>query len=73
MADEVSLLVEVGPGRLLSNLVPQICPSVPVVPLTTDDASLSGVLCAAAAAYVLGAPVRHDRLVAGSPPQGKDA
>jgi enediyne polyketide synthase len=67
MADEVSLLVEVGPGRVLSGLAAQICPGVPVVPLTTDGASLSGVLCAAAAAYVLGAPVRHDRLVTGSP------
>jgi enediyne polyketide synthase len=73
MADEVSLLVEVGPGRVLSGLAAQICPSVPVVPLTTDGVSLSGVLCAAAAAYVLGAPVRHDRLVAGSSPHEEDA
>lgn len=73
MADEMSLLVEVGPGRVLSGLTTQICPSVPVAPLATDGVSLSGVLCAAAAACVLGAPVRHDRLVAGSPPNEKDA
>jgi acyl transferase domain-containing protein len=66
MADEVSLLVEVGPDQSLSALAAQICPNVVVVPLATDGASLSGVLGVAAAAYVLGAPVRHDRLVAGS-------
>lgn len=71
MADEVSLLVEVGPDQTLSYLAAEICPSVRFVPLATDGASLSGVLCAAAAAYVLGAPVRHDRLVAGSPAHGK--
>jgi enediyne polyketide synthase len=73
MAAEVSLLVEVGPGRVLSRLAASICPGVPVVPLATDGASLSGVLCAAAAGYVLGAPVRHDRLVADLPPSEGDA
>jgi enediyne polyketide synthase len=73
MADEVSLIVEVGPGRLLSVHAAQVCPSVPVVPLTTDDESLSGLMCTVAAAYVLGAPVRHDRLVAGTPLQETDA
>jgi acyl transferase domain-containing protein len=62
MAAEVSLLIEVGPGRVLSGLTARICPGIPVVPLATDSASLSGVLCAVAAAYVLGAPVRHDLL-----------
>jgi acyl transferase domain-containing protein len=71
MADQVSLLVEVGPDQTLSYLAPDICPNVCFVPLATDGASLSGVLCAAAAAYVLGAPVRHDRLVAGPPAHGK--
>ncbi|MFL6130828.1 MAG: acyltransferase domain-containing protein [Mycobacteriales bacterium] len=66
MADQVSLLVEVGPGQTLSYLAVQICPGVPFVSLSTDGASLSGVLSAAAAAYVLGAPVRHDRLLDGA-------
>lgn len=66
MAGEVSLIIEVGPGRLLSVHAARACPDVPVVPLAADEPSLSGVLCAAAAAYVLGAPVRHERLVAGS-------
>jgi enediyne polyketide synthase len=37
---------------------------VPAIPLDTDGASLVGLLSAVAAAYVLGAPVRHDRLFA---------
>ena len=35
-----------------------------MIPLDTDGASLAGVLSAAAAAYVLGAPVRTDVLFA---------
>lgn len=63
MAAESSLLIEVGPGRVLSGLAARICPDVPVVPLVTDGGTLSGLFTAAAAAYVLGAPVRSDRLV----------
>ncbi|MEW2353510.1 ACP S-malonyltransferase [Spirillospora sp. NPDC029432] len=73
MGDEVSLILEVGPGRLLSVHAAQTCPGVPVIPLATDGETLSGVLCAAAAAYVLGAPVRHDRLAAGSTPHEEGA
>jgi malonyl CoA-acyl carrier protein transacylase len=62
MAAEVDLLIEVGPGRVLSGLAAKTVPGVPVIPLLTDGASLSGVLNAVAAAYVLGAPVRHDQL-----------
>ena len=65
MADAgLSLLIEVGPGRVLSALAARITPGTPVIPLATDSTSLSGVLSAAAAAYVLGMPVRHDRLFA---------
>lgn len=67
MVAEVSLLIEVGPGRVLSGLAARSCPDVPVVPLATDGASVTGVLCAAAAAYVLGAPVRHDPLFTATP------
>lgn len=73
MGDEVDLLVEVGPGRLLAVHAAQIRPDIPVVPLVTDGESLSGLLCAVAAAYVLGAPVRHDRLITGSPAPRKEA
>jgi acyl transferase domain-containing protein len=67
MAAEVGLLIEVGPGRVLSGLAARICPDVPVIPLATDGASVAGILCAAAAAYVLGAPVRHDPLFTATP------
>ena len=65
MAAEVDLLLEVGPGRVLSGLAAAIAPGVPVISLDTDGTSLAGVLSAVAAAYVLGAPVRHDQLFAG--------
>ncbi len=64
MATDIDLLIEVGPGRVLSRLAAGIAPGVPVIPLDTDGPSLAGVLSATAAAYVLGAPVRHDRLFA---------
>src|SRR5581483_3192151 len=64
MADGVDLLVEVGPGRVLSGLAEQIAPDVPVVAVDTDGPSLAGLLSAVAAAYVLGAPVRPDGLFA---------
>ena len=65
MAEGADLLIEVGPGRVLSGLAAAITPGIPVIPLVTDGASLSGLLSAAAAAYVLGAAVRHDQLFAG--------
>lgn len=65
LAAEVDLLVEVGPGRVLSTLAADIAPNVPVVALDTDSQSLAGTLSAVAAAYVLGAPVRHDQLFRG--------
>jgi enediyne polyketide synthase len=66
MAAGVDLLIEVGPGRVLSGLTAKIAPDVPVIPLGTDGPSLSGALAAAAAARVLGMPVRQDRLTAAS-------
>lgn len=62
MAADVDLLIEAGPGRVLSGLAAGIVPHVPVIPLDTDGASVAGVLSAAASAYVLGVPIRHDRL-----------
>jgi enediyne polyketide synthase len=66
-ADEVDLVLEVGPGRVLTGLTGQIAPYVPVLPLDTDGPSLTGLLRAAGAAWVLGAPVRHAVLFAGRP------
>jgi enediyne polyketide synthase len=65
MADGADLLIEVGPGRVLSGLAAAITPGIPVIPLVTDGTSLSGLLSAAAAAYVLGAAVRPGQLFAG--------
>jgi enediyne polyketide synthase len=67
MAAGVDLLIEVGPGRVLSGLAARIAPDTPVIPLSTDGPSLSGVLGAAAAAWVLGVRVRHDRLITARP------
>ncbi|HEV2255936.1 MAG TPA: SDR family NAD(P)-dependent oxidoreductase [Streptosporangiaceae bacterium] len=64
LAATADLLIEVGPGRVLSSLAAGIAPDVPVIPLDTDGTSLSGVLSAAAAAYALGAPVKTDVLFA---------
>jgi enediyne polyketide synthase len=62
MAADVDLMLEVGPGRVLSGLAADIAPGTPCVALDTDSASLTGLLTAVAAAYALGAPVRHDVL-----------
>jgi acyl transferase domain-containing protein len=64
MAAGVSVLIEVGPGRVLSGLAAKVAPQTPVIPLATDGSSLSGVLSAVAAAHVLGGSVRHDLLFA---------
>ncbi|HLJ99664.1 MAG TPA: SDR family NAD(P)-dependent oxidoreductase, partial [Streptosporangiaceae bacterium] len=65
LAAAADLLIEVGPGRVLSGLAAAVAPGVPVIPLDTDGASLTGLLSATAAAYVLGAPVQTDALFAG--------
>lgn len=62
VAAGTDLLVEVGPGQVLSGLARSMKPDVPAVALDCDLPSLSGLLSAVAAAYVLGTPVRHDRL-----------
>ena len=64
LAADVDLLIEAGPGRVLSGLAAGIAPQVPAIALDTDGASLAGLLSAVAAAYVLGAPVQSDRLFA---------
>ncbi|MER7729109.1 type I polyketide synthase [Streptomyces sp. NPDC096323] len=62
LSTEVDLLLEVGPGKILRGLVADIAPGVPVVSLDADSTSLSGLLTAAAAAYALGARLRHAEL-----------
>ncbi|MEY9890143.1 enediyne polyketide synthase [Catenulispora sp. MAP5-51] len=64
LAARVDLFIEVGPGRILRGLAAETAPAVPVVSLETDSPSLAGLLRTVAAAYVLGAPVRHGELFA---------
>lgn len=59
LAAESDLLIEVGPGRILRSLAGKIAPAVPAVSLETDGDRLTGLLRAVAAAYALGAPIRH--------------
>ncbi|WP_225850070.1 type I polyketide synthase [Streptomyces sp. HPF1205] len=65
MAADTDLFVETGPGRVLSGLAADIAPSVPAVSMETGSPSLAGLFRTLAAAYVLGAPLRHAELFRG--------
>ncbi|MEV0443720.1 SDR family NAD(P)-dependent oxidoreductase [Streptomyces spectabilis] len=54
LAEKCDLLIEVGPGTILSGLATELCPAVPVVSMDTDDGSVAGILRTLAACYVLG-------------------
>ncbi|WP_205859526.1 type I polyketide synthase [Phycicoccus flavus] len=54
-AAEVDLLVEVGPGTVLTDLTTDIVPDLPIVAMRTDSDTLEGVLQVVAAAFVCGA------------------
>ncbi|MFF2614510.1 SDR family NAD(P)-dependent oxidoreductase [Kitasatospora sp. NPDC058046] len=75
-AADADLVVEVGPGRVLSGLLAEIAPDLAVLAVDTDSASLGPLLRVVGAAYVLGAPVRTaalfgDRLVRPLPPESE--
>jgi enediyne polyketide synthase len=55
--DGADLVLEVGPGRVLSGLVSTISPQSRVLAIDTDSASLTSLLGAVAAAFTLGASV----------------
>ncbi len=57
----VDLLIEVGPGRVLSGLAQEWL-DTPVIALDVGGPSLQGLLLAAGAAYALGAPLNHAAL-----------
>ncbi|MBO0858051.1 MAG: SDR family NAD(P)-dependent oxidoreductase [Chloracidobacterium sp.] len=61
---QVDLLLEVGPGHVLSGLAGEMTDK-PVIPLDACGNSLRGLLNAAAASFVLGAEIRHEALFAG--------
>ena len=59
--DGTDLLLEVGPGRMLSGLVAEFT-DTPAVPLRVGHGSPQGLLWAVGAAHALGVSVRPDRL-----------
>ncbi|WP_431684094.1 SDR family NAD(P)-dependent oxidoreductase [Kitasatospora sp. KL5] len=64
MAGQVDMLIEVGPGQILKSLAAEVLPAVPAVATEADALSLAGLLGAVAAAWTMGAPVRHEQLFA---------
>jgi enediyne polyketide synthase len=60
----IDLLIEVGPGHVLSGLVRDLS-DTPVVATDAGGPSLKGLLHAVGVAYVLGASVNHRALFAG--------
>ncbi|MFJ1764952.1 SDR family NAD(P)-dependent oxidoreductase [Amycolatopsis sp. NPDC088138] len=65
VAERSDLVIEVGPGRVLTGLFEEIAPATPVLALDTDNGSLAGVLRVLGAAFALGAPVGLEQLFAG--------
>nr|AGO97147.1 enediyne polyketide synthase [Streptomyces sp. CNT-179] len=65
LASGADLLIEAGPGRVLTSLAGSAVPDVPAVSVDTESASLRPFLGAVAAAYVLGAPVDVRALFSG--------
>ncbi|MEJ2885804.1 type I polyketide synthase [Actinomycetospora aeridis] len=65
VAQDSDLLVEVGPGRVLTGLAAQVAPSTPALAIDTDQPSLAGLLRVVGAAFALGAPVDTGALFAG--------
>ncbi|GAA2678300.1 MULTISPECIES: SDR family NAD(P)-dependent oxidoreductase [Actinosynnema] len=64
LAEHADLVVEVGPGRVLTGLLADIAPGTPALAVDTDSASLVPLLTVVAAAHALGAPVRTAPLFA---------
>ncbi|WP_410623574.1 SDR family NAD(P)-dependent oxidoreductase [Amycolatopsis sp. cmx-8-4] len=65
VAERSDLVIEVGPGRVLTGLFEEIAPQTPVLAFDTDSASLGAALRVLGAAFALGAPVTPERLFAG--------
>jgi enediyne polyketide synthase len=58
------LVVEVGPGSVLTGLVRRFAPDVPVLPVDSDGPSLAPLLSIVGAAFALGSEVDVERLFA---------
>ncbi|MGW4528454.1 type I polyketide synthase [Amycolatopsis sp. NPDC004378] len=75
VAERSDLVIEVGPGRVLSGLFEEIAPRTPVLAVDTDSTTLSAVLRVAGAAFAAGAqlttgPLFEGRAVRGLPEDG---
>jgi enediyne polyketide synthase len=64
IAEKADMLIEVGPGKVLSGLAREMLDGVAVA-TDAGGASLIGLLKVLASAYVLGAPVNHEKLFEG--------
>ncbi|GAA4549725.1 type I polyketide synthase [Amycolatopsis samaneae] len=65
VAERSDLVIEVGPGRVLSGLLDEIAPGKPVLPVDSDAPTLGAVLRVAAAAHALGVTIDTGALFAG--------
>ncbi|MEX5717412.1 type I polyketide synthase [Geodermatophilus maliterrae] len=65
VARRSDLLIEVGPGRVLTGLATQIAPDTPVLALDTDSSSLGPLMRVVGAAFVAGVSVDTATLFAG--------
>ncbi|MFE5505623.1 SDR family NAD(P)-dependent oxidoreductase [Amycolatopsis japonica] len=65
VAERSDLVIEVGPGRVLTGLLGTIAPGTPVLSIDTDSLTLAPVLKVAGAAFAFGAPLETSVLFAG--------
>ncbi|HEX4703817.1 MAG TPA: type I polyketide synthase [Pseudonocardiaceae bacterium] len=64
VAEKSDLVIEVGPGRVLTGLFAEIAPDTPVLPVATNHHSLANLLRVVGAAFALGAAIDVDVLFA---------
>ena len=65
VAERSDLVLEVGPGRVLTELFTKIAPDTPVLAVDSDAASLAPVLKVLGAAFVLGTKIDVETLFSG--------
>ncbi|MFJ4103445.1 type I polyketide synthase [Amycolatopsis japonica] len=65
VAERSDLVIEVGPGRVLTGLLDTIAPGTPALSIDTDSLTLAPVLKVAGAAFAFGAPLETSALFDG--------
>ncbi len=65
VAERSDLVIEVGPGRVLTGLFGEIAPGKPVLSIDTDSPTLAAVLKVAGAAFAFGVVLETGTLFAG--------